>query len=225
MKRGIFLLAGILSLIGLVFAALRQQRAVAKTPVPANSGKFSRPDNPLNYGLADSVSGLLRNGDVVLRCGADATSCLLRQLNRQDRRFSHCGIVLVERDTPFVYHSIGGEDNPDARLRRESAARFFSPRGNERIGIVRLDLAAAQLAALQAIVRGWHREGRLFDMDFDLASDGRLYCAEMVYKSVRLAAGDTAYFPLSRLQGRSYVGVDNLFLNRHARLICDVQYH
>lgn len=224
MKRGIFSLAAALALVGLAFAGGWQHRP-ASAPHRPLPGVLLRPDNPCNYSTADSVSRLLRSGDVVLRCGADATSALLRQLNRQDRRFSHCGLVMIENDSPFVYHSIGGEENPGAQMQREPAARFFSPRGNERIGIARLDLSGLQLTALGGTVRGWYREGRRFDMNFDLRSDGQLYCAELVYKAVRLAASNADYFPLSELQGRIYVGVDDLFLNRHARLVCDVCYH
>jgi len=183
-----------------------------------------RENNPNNIRAIDSAVRQLRSGDLVLRTGADAISVMLRQMNLRDKTYSHCGIVMVEDGYPFIYHSIGGEDNPDERLRRDSAVFFFSPVYNERLGIARLELASAQIAQLQAIVRRYYTARVPFDLDFDMATDDRLYCAEFVYKAVQEATADTGYFSMSRVLERTYVGVDNLTDPRHARIICDVRY-
>ena len=183
-----------------------------------------RENNPANKAAIDSAIRLLHNGDLVLRTGADITSVMLRQMNLTDKTYSHCGIVMIEGGYPFVYHSIGGEDNPDEHLRRDAATVFFSPVSNERIGIARLDITPAQVVRLHTVARRYYAAGAPFDMDFDLKTDDRLYCAEFVYKAIREATADTAYFDKSRLLERSYVGVDNLTNSRHAKIICDVRY-
>ncbi len=184
----------------------------------------ARQDNPVNARHIDSVIHLIRSGDLALRTGADATSVMLRQMNLTNKTYSHCGIVMIENGYPFVYHSIGGEDNPDAKLRKDSAVTFFTPVSNERLGIARLDLSGPQIDKLHAIVgRYWHA-GVPFDLDFDLASNDKLYCAEFVYKAVSEATGNPAYFHLTHLLKRTYVGVDNLYEAPHARIICDVRY-
>jgi hypothetical protein len=191
---------------------------------PATNNMVRREDNPANYHAIDSCLSLLKDGDLVLRTGADATSYMLRQMNRINRTYSHCGIVMMEHGYPFVYHSIGGEDNPDAKLRRDSAAFFFSPVSNERFGLARLDLSSRQIDRLHTVVRDYYKMAIPFDMNFDLITDDKFYCAEFVYKSVRAATADTAYFSLTRLGRRTYVGVDNLYDARHAKIICDVQF-
>jgi hypothetical protein len=149
---------------------------------------------------------------------------MLRQMNLTNKTYSHCGIVMIENGYPFVYHSIGGEDNPDSHLRRDSAAVFFSPVDNERLGIARLDLSPTQVNTLRTITSRYYASGVPFDMDFDLSTDDKLYCAEFVYKAVREATADTAYFGITRLLKRTYVGVDNLYDARHAKIVCDVRY-
>lgn len=191
---------------------------------PAEVQPLNRADNPGNRQAVAAAVGLLRQGDLALRSGADATSYLLRQMNLTDKSFSHCGIVLIEDGYPFIYHCIGGEDNPDAVLRRDSAQYFFAPATNERLGIARLDLTGPQIQALAAVVRRYHRQALKFDMDFDMATDDRMYCAEFVYKAVREATADTGYFSLTRMLSRTYAGVDNLYDRRHAKIICDVRY-
>lgn len=177
-----------------------------------------------NNQMIDSSIHLLKDGDLVLRTGADATSYMLRQMNLNNKTYSHCGIVMMEGGYPFVYHSIGGEDNPDEKLRRDSAVFFFSPKTNERLGIARLDLSKVQINLLHGIARRYYHAGIPFDLDFDLATNDRLYCAEFVYKAVCEATSDTGYFSRTQLLARNYVGVDNLYDKRHARIICDIRF-
>jgi hypothetical protein len=152
------------------------------------------------------------------------TSYMLSQLNLHDKTYSHCGIVMVENGYPFVYHSIGGEDNPDEYLRRDSAAFWFSARHNLGYGIVRFGLAPPQLAACSSVVSRYYRQKKKFDLDFDLRTDDKLYCAEFAYKALNEALADSSFINPYTLFGYRYVAVDNLTLNPHARFICQIQY-
>jgi hypothetical protein len=195
-----------------------------KAAVQAAQLSPRRENNPANFRAIDSVIHLLRDGDLALRTGADATSVMLRQMNLTNKTYSHCGIVMIENGYPFVYHSIGGEDNPDSRLRRDSATVFFSPVSNERLGAARLDISNGQVDKLRLITERYWKAGIPFDLDFDLVSDDKLYCAEFVYKAVQEATGNKGYFHITHLLKRTYVGVDNLYEAPHARIICDVRY-
>jgi hypothetical protein len=206
----------------LLFCLLAACRSV-REPAPAAPYR-ARIDNPANYRSIDSACRLLRSGDVALRAGFDVTSIMLRGMNQRDDRYSHCGIVVVENGYPFVYHSIGGEDNPDARLRRDSARVFFSPAASERLGVARMGLDTAQVSKLNAIARRYFKAGIPFDMDFDLVSDDRFYCAEFVCKAIQEAVGNPVYFAHSKTLKLEYVGVDNITDPGHARIICDVRY-
>jgi hypothetical protein len=187
-------------------------------------GYHARAGNPANYRAIDSVIRLLRSGDVALRTGVDMTSVMLRGMNQRDPRFSHCGIVMIENGYPFVYHSIGGEDNPDSKLRRDSAAVFFRPSESERMGIARLELDPAELSRLKAVTRRYFEAGVPFDMDFDLLSDDRFYCAEFVCKSFQEALENQSLFTHSKTLNREYVGIDNIIDPAHASVICDLRY-
>ncbi len=183
-----------------------------------------RIDNPYNIHAEDSCVALLRSGDLVMRTGADVISYMLCQMNQEQKKYSHCGLVMIEHGYPFVYHSIGGEDNPNEKLRRDSANFFFSPANNLGFGIARYDADSTHLSMLGKVVRRLYKEGHRFDLKFDLSTDDRLYCAEFVYKAVDEAMGDTTYIrPITR-KGFTFVGVDNLYCNSHARVICQIEY-
>lgn len=181
-------------------------------------------NNVYNRALADSAASLLQTGDLVLRSGADMTSYMLRQLNTRNKTYSHCGLVVVENGKAYIYHSIGGEENPDEKLRKDPAVRWFSPAGNMAIGIARFSFDSLQQKKLVAILKQWHGEQKKFDMRFDLATDDRFYCSEMVYKAISGAVNDTTFLRPLTLFGYRFIAIDDLFLHPHADMICQLQY-
>lgn len=174
--------------------------------------------------LRDSAIKLLHSGDLVFRLGNDITSAMLSRLNMREKSYSHCGIVVMEGGKPYIYHSIGGEFNPDQKIKRETPIQWFSPKNNFAVAISRLHLDSNQLNNVTRNVQAYYKEGKKFDMGFDLASDDRLYCAEMIYKSVQNAINDSAYLPVTSAFGKKYVGIDDLYANRHSTIVCKLQY-
>lgn len=219
----------IIAIILLPLASVLKDSYDAKHPsLPVNHELLEqiskRAANPWNRKVVDSCVGLLKQGDVVVRKGNDVTSEMLCLMNATDKSYSHCGIVLIENGYPFVYHSIGGEDNPDARLRRDSANFWFSPANNLSFGIVRLDVPENKKDNLSGIVRRYYRQGKRFDIKFDLKSEDRFYCAEFIYKVVNRAIEDSAYLQPITLLGYTFIGIDNLYLNPHAGFVCQIRY-
>lgn len=157
-----------------------------------------------------SLEKELRSGDVLLRLGTDITSEMLRQMNQTDKRYSHCGIVNIENDTVFVYHAIGGEFNPDQRIKREPLYSFCHPSENKAAAIVRSNVTVAQTTKIGLQARQLWTMGIPFDMAFDYATDDRLYCAEMVSKAISRALQDSSWFEFTRIREKTFVAVDNL---------------
>ncbi len=194
------------SLIALIFAAKHYRNNYLAT-----KGN-RRLNNQRNLAGIDSITKLVKAGDIVFRRGADAISDMFCKMNQKDRTFSHLGIVLPHADSIMVYHSIGGEDNPDEKIRVEPFKSFVTPSYNSALGYIRLPLTTPQLKTLETIVKQWHAQQRTFDMKFDLVSDEKLYCAEFVYKAYRLATKDTNLFSTSKAKDLTYVAPDDVLL-------------
>lgn len=163
----------------------------------------------------DSIAGLqslIRTGDLILRKGNDFTSESLGSLNRRDKSWSHCGIASIEGDSVFVYHALGGDFNPDQKILREPVTVFGDVRGNRAIGIFRYGIDTGRIGTLMDTVKSYYRQGIRFDMEFDLATDDRMYCAEFVCKAYERGTGGRLKFPLSRIGSFAFIGVDDLFL-------------
>ncbi len=160
----------------------------------------------------DSVKTLVATGDLVVRTGNDFTSESLRSLNQRDKTYSHCGIASIENDSLFIYHALGGEWNPDQKIRRDIFSTFADPNSNRGIGIYRYPFTAGEIKTLMITVKQLYRMGIMFDMKFDLESNDRMYCAEFVYKAYRAGTNGKLAFNISRIDSFSFVGVDDLFL-------------
>ncbi len=160
----------------------------------------------------DSARKRINTGDLILRTGNDFTSESLRSLNQRDQTYSHCGIASLENDSLFVYHSLGGDWNPDQKIRRDPLEVFAEPYSNRGIGIYRFSLTIPEINTLMITVKKLHHRGVMFDMKFDLKSNDHMYCAEFVYKSFLMGTNGKLRFSTSRIGDFSFIGVDDIFL-------------
>lgn len=227
MKKIVSILVGLGALVvlsGFLVKGYFDRRDNAVAPVTVTERPALRVARAFNRHMVDSGVSLLRSGNIVLRMGLGADSKLLSELNARDQTFSHCGIVMIEHGYPFVYHSIGGEDNPDERLRRDSASFFFSPKNNSEIGIAHFAFDSGNVAELRRVVTAYYKLRPRFDMKFDLSTDDKLYCSEFVYKAINKAMKDTGYIHATTLFGHRFVGIDDIFMNDHANLVWRIKF-
>jgi hypothetical protein len=160
----------------------------------------------------DSVKKIIATGDLIVRTGYDFTSQSLRSLNQRDKTYSHCGIASIENNSLFVYHALGGEFNPDQKIRKDKFEIFAEPYSNRGIGIYRYQLSQSEIKSLMLTVKQLHQMGIMFDMKFDLQSNDRMYCAEFVYKAYVMGITGKLQFSTSHIGKFTFIGVDDLFL-------------
>ncbi len=149
----------------------------------------------------------VKTGDLIMRTGNDFTSDVMRKLSLVDKTYSHGGIASLENDTLFVYHAMGGEWNPDKKIRRDPFVLFCNPYENEGFGIFRYELSGKQMTQFLSNVKSYYQKGVLFDMKFDLATNDKMYCTEYIYKSLH------QILPLSTttINGIQFIATDNLY--------------
>jgi hypothetical protein len=185
-----------------------------------------RPENlsKPKYKISDTCLKLLHNGYLVLRTGNDATSEMIRNMSKMNQTYSHAGIVVLEHGYPFIYHCVGGENNWANALRRDSFCRFVSGQNNLGFAIVKYDIDSICTGRIMAALNEYRIKRPAFDLDFDLETDDRLYCSEMIYKALIKATGDTGYIATTKLKDIKYIAIDNLFMNKHATVVCELRY-
>lgn len=149
----------------------------------------------------------VKTGDLIMRTGNDFTSDVMRKLSLEDKTYSHCGIASLENDTLFVYHAMGGEWNPDKKIRRDPFILFCNPNENRGFGIFRYSLSDTQMVRFLSNITSYYQQGILFDMKFDLTTDDKMYCTEYIYK----ALDEIIPLPTTTINGITFVAPDNLY--------------
>jgi len=152
--------------------------------------------NSLQY--INEAKGLLQEGDIVVRLHTDPASQFIKTFNRKDKKYSHAGIVLFENGTPYVYHIVNGSENPGEKLRRDSLDQFCDPRKNQSFGIFRYNLSSTETRNMKLIIHKWYSQGVSFDHHFDLATDQKMYCSEMVSKALSKATSNRIHIPATK---------------------------
>ena len=182
--------------------------------------------------------GLLKDGDIVVRLHKSPASAIIKGLNQVDKSYSHAGIVQIENGKPEVYHIMPSEGNLKGVIRKASFNHFCDPTENAAFGIYRYQLSSDELAKEKTILQKWFEEKIAFDPLFDLLSNDRMYCSEMVAKLIenatqqRLNIKPTTIteselklfrakynLPESCGQGGMVYSIDNLYLNNSCECV------
>lgn len=157
-----------------------------------------------------SVSVPPRSGDVVLRQGTGFWSVVFANLNRQDRRFSHVGIVVREERRWRVIHAEADNLGRHGAVRIDDWNDFVA--GVARVAMLRLEDTAA---AARAADTAWHmyRDTLPFDLRFDLEDAEAVYCTELAWRALSHALGRDPLPDKPVIQGREVVLVENFLLD------------
>jgi hypothetical protein len=166
----------------------------------------------------------IQTGDMITRTGNDFTSFCFRQFCQADKTYSHCGIAVVEGDTVFVYHALGGEFNPDQKILKEPFEVFVASFANNGFGVFRFNLPPHQFRDLIKNAEESFRNGISFDMKFDLATDDKMYCSEYTAKMYRRACQNDTLFTPSRIATFEFLSPDNLFTHPLCRPVYKTVY-
>lgn len=183
-----------------------------KTSIEKNNAYQQQRIKKFEQQIYGEILKKIETGDLILRLGGDITSEMFRQMNKTDKSFSHCGIASIENDSVFVYHAIGGEFNPDQKIKRELLFSFGHAADNTSLAIYRPTTTLNKRKEIAHYARTLFLQGIPFDMQFDYQTDDRLYCAEFVSKCISRSLVDSSWLKFSTAGKLSYVAVDNLFL-------------
>jgi hypothetical protein len=204
------------------------------------AGKKQLPDA---YKMIEEGQTKLEEGDLVVRLNEDPASRYIKNFNRYDKRYSHAGIVLFENGYPYIFHIVNGEENPGERLRKDSLKQFCSPRFNKAFGIFRYNMKPDEIRRLKDLIHCWYVKGIQFDAAFDLTTDDRMYCSEMVSKALASATNNRilikatalttaeafafsaySHMPFLYTSKLKVIAIDDLYRNPFCHLIKNYDY-
>lgn len=167
---------------------------------------------------------LIHTGDIITRTGNDLTSATLRKLNQTDPTYSHAGIASIERGIIYVYHVVGGESNPNEKIRRDRLSQYVNGYDNQGFGIFRFRWDSLTNDAIVKQAKAFYQQGISFDMAFDLSTDDKMYCTEFVAKTIEKTLQKPHYFLIDTLAGKTYIAPDRIFLHTDCHEVKRLRY-
>jgi len=218
-------------------------KRIAKISAPLSDSLLTERWKVINV-VADSI----REGDLVLRCGNDFISESLSDFSQQEKLYSHSGVAMMDDGTMYIYSNMAGDINPDEIMRRDIVDLFITPVHNVAVGVYRYDITNTELEKLKKIVHTHYMNKLQFDMNFDLTTDDKMYCAEMIAKSMEQATEKRITFSKSLItpglkekylkkllekkvipsakvaEQREYIALDNLYMNPHCREVTKIVF-
>jgi len=137
----------------------------------------------------DSLKRTAHNGDLIVRLTDDIISQQVSQLSETDKSYSHAGIVTVKNGEKFVCHI--GPNLPGADTIEITAIdSFLNPEKNIKCALYRYDMSDAEQGAMIQMIEKYKVADTRFDMVYNLQTDDKLYCSEMIYKALKLATNN-----------------------------------
>ncbi len=165
-----------------------------------------------------------QSGDIVLRSGKGFISDVFRQFSKNDKKYSHAGIISLEDEQVYVYHILGGKTINGGQLRKELLSSFCDEKENSSVAVYRYDLNQKEVKNMMNALEVLKSKQMKFDSHFDLSTDSSLYCTELIYKLVEASSMKKNYLPFTIVDGQKYIAPDNLYINSHATLIFSNQH-
>lgn len=232
------LLLGILAIVVLMGGCRRRQASEAVDQMGTVRNMPKKTDKEILQFVKENKAKV-KNGDLIERADDDLVSESMRNFSKKDKTFSHCGLAFIEDGEIYVYNNMAGEENKSEKMMREPYDSFVSPHKKDGFGIFRYSLTDAEIEKLHQVTKESYTKGMLFDKTFDLKTDDKMYCAEMIYKFLNTATMGRVLLPTSKIQNFrvrdpkykglvlkefEYVGLDDLFLNPFCKPIVRISY-
>ena len=126
-------------------------------------------------------------------------------------------------------------------IRYEIIDSFLNTRTNLKCALYRYDLSDSEKINVEAEFNKYHNKKVHFDKTYELKTDDKLYCSEMIYKVLKKVTNDRiiieqSYIPQNMqhlisvyfkkynlnkniISTRKIIAIDNLYNNPHCRLL------
>ena len=125
----------------------------------------------------------VQNGDLVLRCGRSMESYAV-YVTDSNSEFSHIGIISIENSIPFVIHAVPTKDN---HIKKEKLNEFLNSENCSHFGIYRSNFSLNTLNNVVNEAQSFVAQKIEFDNDYNLETDSKLYCTELILKAFKNA--------------------------------------
>jgi len=125
----------------------------------------------------------LQNGDIIFRRGRSIESYAVLLADKR-KEYSHVGIIWIENRKPFVIHAVPDENTTEVEyIKKETIEIFLSKEKASKFAIYRSGLSEETNEKAAKIALQYYNNHYVFDGQYDLNTDSKLYCTELIIKA------------------------------------------
>ena len=158
---------------------------------------------------------LLKSGDIILRRGYGIDSIVAANFSNKEKRYSHAGIIYKDKNNIYVIHSEDNKRKGFNGVVQEKLQNYL--KGIKIWAVYRYnDINSTKLISY---ILKEEQSNILFDMDFDLKTNKKMYCSEFIYKSFNKVSQKKLIIASKLFLSKRYVVITDLYLNKNAKLI------
>jgi hypothetical protein len=133
----------------------------------------------LKYNTLKIDNAILKNGDLVLRCGRSTESYAV-YLADNNPKFTHIGIICFENGNPYVIHAV---PHKNKFIKKEPLQQFLNTKYTSQFAIYRTNFSSDILNNVAKEAQIFYNKKYIFDNEYDLTSNTKLYCTELILKA------------------------------------------
>jgi hypothetical protein len=190
----------------------------------------------------DSFKKICLPGDLVVRLGDDFISDRIRYLSASDHSYSHAGIIVIHANDKMICNIYPDDIVPGTdTVRYDPIDAFLNRKTNLACALYRYDLSENEKQNFQEELNTYYKNKIRFDKKYDLSTDDKMYCSEMIYKALRKITADRIVikqslipenmqnmlsiyfkeynFTKTIISKRKIIAIDNLYNNPNCRLL------
>lgn len=156
-----------------------------------------------NDSLMNDARNIIQTGDLILRTGTDYASEQIKALSKKDPTYSHSGIAFVDRGRVYVCHIETDYLHVHNKVKKELLDSFCNPAKNLGFAVARYSLTDEEKKKFLDYLNQRLVQQVAFDIQFDLATDDKMYCSEMIYKGLAHATHKKILIATDRITDRN----------------------
>jgi hypothetical protein len=164
----------------------------------------------------DSIKQAARAGDLIVRLGDDILSYQIKLLNEKDQSFSHAGVIVENGGQLQVAH-IAPDDGGKDVINYIPIDSFVNPVKNLNCALFRYNLNDAERQAATDAIEAYRQKNIHFDWQYDLATDDKMYCSELISKAYTKATQNKLQFKQTLVPKRMQPALANYFKDQASK--------
>ena len=132
-------------------------------------------------------SSAYKTGDLIFRSGSGLISDIARNFSAHDKRFSHVGMIYIEKTKVFVIHTLDDEAKRIKHTVKEPLKSFLDDALTWKV--YKLPITKKERFWLEYNIQREIKAAKPFDYHFDLQTPKTFYCTELIWSLLKDSLG------------------------------------